>query len=155
MFRRLCQIKWHSHRATVHKLIAVKSASGQTTVGIDPQVKQMFLCFQLLNLFYTLFFLLIEYGVMSFAPYNEGHASFWWHGHFSRMRKGIAVKSVSGQTTVGIDPQVLCGISLRSQLLNLSHNSIFVNRVFLEMCCYVWHEVCSYMLSDIFCQLGM
>ncbi|WZY94449.1 hypothetical protein YC2023_066778 [Brassica napus] len=38
MFGRLCQIKWHSHRATVHKLIAVKSASGQTTVGIDPQV---------------------------------------------------------------------------------------------------------------------
>ncbi|CAN7105960.1 unnamed protein product [Brassica rapa subsp. narinosa] len=38
MFGRLCQIKWHSHRATVHKLIAVKSASGQTTVGIDPQL---------------------------------------------------------------------------------------------------------------------
>ncbi|KAL0815872.1 hypothetical protein Bca101_072316 [Brassica carinata] len=39
---------------------------------------------------------------------SKGHASFWWHGHFSRMRRGIAVKSVSGQTTVGIDPQVLC-----------------------------------------------
>ncbi|CAN7046785.1 unnamed protein product [Brassica oleracea var. botrytis] len=36
---------------------------------------------------------------------SKGHASFWWHGHFSRMRRGIAVKSVSGQTTVGIDPQ--------------------------------------------------
>ena len=101
----------------------------------------MFLCFQLLNLFYTLFFffkLNMELYVLHLV--SKGHASFWWHGHFSRMRRGIAVKSVSGQTTVGIDPQVLCGFSLRSQLLNLSHNSIRV--FFLEMCCYVWHEVC-------------
>lgn len=39
---------------TVHKERAVKSASGQTTVGIDPQVKQFLLCFQLLNLSYNM-----------------------------------------------------------------------------------------------------
>ncbi|CAF2044353.1 unnamed protein product [Brassica napus] len=41
------------------------------------------------------------------APCIECYASSWWHGYFSRMQKIIAVESASGQTTVGIDPQLI------------------------------------------------
>ncbi|KAH0879031.1 hypothetical protein HID58_066425, partial [Brassica napus] len=87
-----------------HKRIAVKLASGQTTVGIDPQVKRIF---HLLSATKS-----ILQSIVYVAPCIECHASFWWHGYFSRMHKVMAVESASGQTTVGIDPQ----------LLNLSYN---------------------------------
>ncbi|WZZ59663.1 hypothetical protein YC2023_059770 [Brassica napus] len=48
------------------------------------------------------------------APCIECHASFWWHGYFSRMHKVMAVESASGQTTVGIDPQVIQILSVFS-----------------------------------------
>ncbi|OAP18700.1 hypothetical protein AXX17_AT1G32460 [Arabidopsis thaliana] len=49
---------------------------------------------------------------------------------FSRMHRGIAVNSVSGQTTVGIDPQLLRFFSSLSTTKSFPHSCSYRSKYF-------------------------